>query len=347
MFIYINRLQNITQPASPSLLGNTVWSLSNCCRGKPQVALHFVQPAIPVLAKLLSDSSISKNIIADACWALSYLSDGDDDRIQAVMESGVTSSLVALLQGDESRIITPCLRALGNFVSGNDAQTQNVIDCGILPVMKNLLTHAKKSVRKEANWLLSNIAAGTQSQINQILEYPAEIRAVVDSAQDAEWEVRKEALWVLSNMCTGGTKDHVQMLVQHDVIAALCSVLTLSDSKITMVAMEAIERILKVGESLGSVGESYLRYLDEAGGFDKLEELQEHVNEEVYEKALSIIDTYLGGDEVEAENLLPQTDGNQFVFGPTVTNTQGKTLDGATTNDMNPAAPLQQFNFQF
>ena len=211
--------------------------------------------------------------------------------------------------------------------------------------MNKLLNNPKKSIRKESHWLLSNIAAGTKSQIADIVQYPDDLKTVVHSAINAEWDVRKEAVWVISNMCTGGTDEHIQSLVSLEAIDALCSVLTLSDTRITMVAMEAIENILKVGVRLGSVGEAYPRYLDEAGGIEKLEELQAHENEDIYEKALHIIDTYLGGEEVEDENLVPQTDGNQFVFGASA-DTQGKVMND-DEEQVHSAAPLQQFNFQF
>ena len=340
-----NRLQNIIQPESQSLLENAIWALSNFCRGKPHVSLDAIRPAISVLAGIVSDQTVERNIVVDACWALSYLSDGDDERIQAVMDSGVTPNLVHLLYSDEPRVITPTLRTLGNFVSGNDQQTQAVIDLGILQTLNKLLNNPKKSIRKEAHWLLSNIAAGTKAQIGDIVKYPNDLKSVVQSAINAEWDVRKEAIWVISNMCTGGTDEHIQILVSLEAIDALCSVLTLSDAKITMVAMEAIENILKVGERLGSVGEAYPRYLDEACGIEKLEELQAHENEEIYQKALHIIDSYLGGEEIEDENLVPQTDGNQFVFGAS-TDGQGKVMND-DEGESHSAAPLQQFNFQF
>jgi importin subunit alpha-6/7 len=74
-------LQNIAQPSSVSLLKNAVWTLSNFCRGKPQPPLERVRPAIPMLATLLAQCQ-DTDVLQDACWALSYLSDGDNSRIQ-------------------------------------------------------------------------------------------------------------------------------------------------------------------------------------------------------------------------------------------------------------------------
>ena len=52
-------------------------------------------PALHVLTKLIY--SLDDEVLIDACWAISYLSDGTNDKIQAVIESGVARRLVDLL----------------------------------------------------------------------------------------------------------------------------------------------------------------------------------------------------------------------------------------------------------
>ncbi len=67
---------------------NAVWALSNLCRGKnPPPDFSKVAPALEILARLLFNNDT--DVLADTCWALSYLSDGPNEKIQAVIDSGV------------------------------------------------------------------------------------------------------------------------------------------------------------------------------------------------------------------------------------------------------------------
>lgn len=324
---------NIQNPANDSLLSNVVWAMSNLCRGKPQPALETVAPAIPHLCKIIESGK--KEALMDACWALSYLSDGNDARIDAVVRTGITSTLVNLLRSDNATIITPALRTLGNFVSGNDTHTQAVIDANVMDVVLPLLNHHKKNIRKETCWLLSNIAAGNHGQINALVSRPEILSAVLKLVHNAEWEVRKEATWVASNIATGGHALHVHCLVELGGITSLCSVIDSADPKILLVILEAIQSILKVGDANGR---DYIGFVDECDGLDKIENLQEHENTNVYEKAVFIIETFFGIDEGEDENLVPTIDGDTFAFGLPTKGMEEDVVDA-------PQQPLQLFNF--
>lgn len=78
-----------------SLVRNVVWVMSNLVRGKPRVAWGHAAPFIPVLAQLIS-ASTDEEVLTDAAWALSYISDGEDERGAAVVAAGVIPRLVSL-----------------------------------------------------------------------------------------------------------------------------------------------------------------------------------------------------------------------------------------------------------
>ena len=57
-----------------SLLRMIVWTLMNLCRGKPQPVFHLLRPALNILSELvLLNTTTDKEVLVNACWALSYL----------------------------------------------------------------------------------------------------------------------------------------------------------------------------------------------------------------------------------------------------------------------------------
>ena len=60
---------------------NATWTISNLCRGKaPYPNFDIVKECIPTLHQLLYTQD--DEVIADAAWALSYLTDGDNYKIE-------------------------------------------------------------------------------------------------------------------------------------------------------------------------------------------------------------------------------------------------------------------------
>jgi len=336
-------LKNITQPANESLLKNCTWSLSNLARGKPHPAKELIAPAFPILANLIN--STDREVVIDATWALSYLSDGSDERIATVVNSGVVPTLVSLLASGKAQVIVPALRCLGNIVSGSDDQTQAVVDSGVLANLVPLLSHQKKGIRKETCWMLSNIAAGSKAQLAELMRTSGLIAPVLEQlAPSAEWDVRKEAAWVVSNVSTGGTSAHVHKLVEHGAIRPLCDLLDVGDVNILIVALDALDAVLK---SAGSAVQSFVDLIDEANGVERVENLQTHESAEVYKRCVNLISTYFGGedDDDDAENLAPQmTDGATFSFGTSATAAPTVFKFGGDAPAVAPA-PTGQFSF--
>ncbi|KAL2231279.1 UNVERIFIED_CONTAM: Importin subunit alpha [Sesamum indicum] len=311
-------LAQLNEHAKLSMLRNATWTLSNFCRGKPQPVFEQTRPALPILQQLIHSSD--EEVLTDACWALSYLSDGTNDKIQAVIDSGVCPRLVELLLHPSPTVLIPALRTVGNIVTGDDLQTQCIISCNALPCLLNLLSGShKKSIKKEACWTISNITAGNREQIQGVIEANI-IGPLVQLLQNAEFDVKKEAAWAISNATSGGTHEQIKYLVSQQCIKPLCDLLVCPDPRIVTVCLEGLENILKVGEAeknLGRTGDVnlYGQMIEDAEGLEKIENLQSHDNIEIYEKAVKILETYWLEEDDEPA---PPGDASQqqgFQFG--------------------------------
>eukprot|EP00798_Chlamydomonas_sp_ICE-L_P019231 gene19231-25856_t len=309
-------LEQFTEHAKVTMFRNAAWTLSNFCRGKPAPPFQITRTALPSLNSLVR--SADEEVLTDACWALSYLSDGDNDRIDRVLESGVCPRLVELLMHPCTTVLVPALRTVGNIVTGNDLQTQHVLSNGLLMPLLKLLSSPKKSIKKEACWTISNITAGTKEQIQAVIDAQL-LPPMIHLLGTAEFDIKKEAAWAISNATSGGSAEQIRTLVQAGAIKPLCDLLAVNDTKIITVALEGLENILKVGAHFkkmpGSNGANpFATLVEDAEGLDKIESLQDHPNEELYEKAVQILEAYFDVEEGEDQNLAPQMDAAQGTY---------------------------------
>ncbi|KAN0026006.1 hypothetical protein ACTFIV_006986 [Dictyostelium citrinum] len=300
-----------------SLIQNIAWTVSNLCRGKPQPDFSIVSQCLPAINELINIDNLPSEIYGDLCWALSYLCDGPNTKIQTVIDSGVVPRLVKLLEYPESIVFTPALRAVGNIVTGESAQTQVVIDNNGVELITRLLSVQKKSIRKESCWALSNITAGEPSQIDVVVSNPKTVSTLISLLSHSEHDIKREACWALSNSTNNSSFKSIQTLVRHNILKHFIDLLNSQDLVILKIVLEGLINIVREGEKVKTKTgvNPYVNMILELEGDSIIYDLQEHQSKDVFKKASELVEFFENSDYSDSENSEPNINQNgQYEF---------------------------------
>ena len=80
------------------------------------------------------------------------------------------------------------------------------------------------------------------------------------------------------------------------MLKPFCDLLAAKDDKTVGVVLDGVTNILATAEKLGET-DKVAMMVEECGGLDRIEALQSHENEQIYHKALQIIETFFPDGE--------------------------------------------------
>ncbi len=293
-------IKNLMESNNESFLRTGTWFLSNLVRGKPSPDFDRIAASLDPLYRVLHLED--EEILGNACWAISYITDGEDDRIQAVVETDLVPRLVELMMSNNQEIVTPALRAVGNIVTGTEEQTQSALDMGCLTAVHDIMKNSSDSnVLKECCWTISNITAGTDSQIQQVLESGV-VPLLLHLMEEGEFNVRKEAAWSVTNAISRGSDEQVEYLMNAGFLKALVGLLLSHDCETVIMCLEGLSRVLEIGNAMSNVDVNpYTIALESNDGLDIIENLQNH-SPKIHKMVGNILDQYFGGKEESVFN---------------------------------------------
>uniref|UniRef100_A0A158Q8R1 Importin subunit alpha n=1 Tax=Elaeophora elaphi TaxID=1147741 RepID=A0A158Q8R1_9BILA len=281
-----------------------VWAASNLCRGKdPPVDLEKIAVLLPLFNEALYSSD--SLIISDACRAFGRLLDATpESSYKDILKPSTIECLVEHMGNPNSKISLAALLAVGNIVSGDDEQTQSVLNCAnALNYIHRLLLDGEQKTKREVCWVLSNITAGTSSQIQTIFDAGI-IPSLIQILKTETFQVRSEACWVIANAISGGNREHISQIVREGALIPLSDMLTVMDCSVVVVVLKALAEILDCGEYCKVDGQNpYATRLEELNVIDKLEFLMLSANTEIFFKACAIMEKYyLREDDEDINN---------------------------------------------
>jgi importin subunit alpha-1 len=230
-----------------TLRRHMTWAISNLCRGTPAPPLSGVASALPYLAAMLQYPD--SEVVTDAMWSLSYISDGTNDRISAVLAHGVLPGIMYhLLSGAGKPIETPALRCLGNIVSGDGHQTTLAVEHGAITVLCAMLRaqvpNPRVATKKEILWALSNIAAGNDQQNSALLQAGV-FDLIANYIAIDDQSIRKEAQWTVANALEGASPADRTAIISSTSFRALLN--AASSHRICLAGVEGIATALQRG----------------------------------------------------------------------------------------------------
>jgi len=284
-----------------SLMTNLTWSLSNIVRQKMPNSSDIVTAVLPTLTRLLMLQD--NNIISDACWAFSYLT--QQGHIGPILDTGIVCQrLVELISIPErsDKILIPAVRTIGNIVSGDESETDAIINCNALPAMLGLLNHEKTTLRKEVCWAISNIAAGNSEQVQKIIDCQGLINKLVSLLKTDKFEIKKECSWALSNLTTTCSPEQVSSLLKCDVIEAMVPMINTNDVKLQKVLLEGLNNIVAMASRFDDSSSLLLESFQNCGDLSMLETVRDQNQGIVRAWVTTIIDIVYKGEDKNKTN---------------------------------------------
>ncbi|CAN7037030.1 unnamed protein product [Brassica oleracea var. botrytis] len=292
-------------PDKGSTVRTAAWALSNLIKGpesKAAAQLVGVDGMVDAILRLLKRSD--EEIAMEIAWIVVYLSALSDIATSMLLKGCILQLLVERLATSNSlHLLIPVLRSLGNFVSVDPKAMLTILIGG-----KNTEVHwcackclrsEHRVLKKEAAWVLSNIAAGSIEHKRMIHSTEA-MPLLIGLLSTSPFDIRKEVAYVLGNLCVesaeGDTKrriiqEHLVSIVSGGCLPGFINLVRSPDIEDARLGLQFIELVLR-----GMPNGEGSKLVEGEDGIDAMERLQFHENEELRVMANSLVDKYFGED---------------------------------------------------
>jgi len=294
-------------PQTLALVRTAAFALSNQARGQNAKLEDFLQLNIaPILVRILDTNeemtddatavvptTTTTEILIEVAWILTYLT-AQVSNSQILTDAGLLPLLVRHLASSHHGLVIPVLRAIGNIIARSDSMTDQFLDPAmsppLVPILRALLSSNHRAIRKEAAYVVSNIAGGPSRHADQLMAHPSGvIVGLSEILRSSQFDISREAAYAISNIASNPR--HMETLVGvPGLVAGMLALLSSPDSEVVHVGIAFVEMVLTLHPEGPAI-------IQNENGIEKLEALQFHKNQELYTLANHLVDKYFGEDD--------------------------------------------------
>ena len=276
----------------------STWAISNFFRVKPIPNYETSYKCFKIIARVIMIyETINKEFIIDSTFILSILTKFYKQFLKEIVDVDLLPHIIKYLDIDNKSIIMICLRIVGNIAAEDNANlTQKLFDLNILDKLKYTLFNESVSIRKESAFILSNLAAGTQRQIQIIIEQNF-LQILHKVFKNDLPKVKKEVLYAIGNLSSVEDEKYMKKLVDDGILIFINDCIKDEDAKSIALGLEILGNVLAFGKKTGELN-YFIKEIETMGMVDVLEKLQTHDDQIIYEKTMDILDNYFETENV-------------------------------------------------
>ncbi|KAG4959488.1 hypothetical protein JHK87_036121 [Glycine soja] len=299
-------LARMMLPNRGSTVRTAAWALSNLIKGPdPKAATELVRIDGVLDAIIRQLKKADDELATEVAWVVVYLSALSNIATSMLVKSNVLELLVHKLATSNSlQLMIPVMISTTSKVISLPVIHMQFLDLAlqannVIQVLVKCLNCENRVLKKEASWVLSNIAAGSVEH-KQLIYSSEAVPVLLRLLSAAPFDIRKEVAYVLGNLCVSPTKgddkpslilEHLVSLVEKGCLPGFIDLVRSADIEAARLGLQFIELVLR-----GMPNGKGPKLVEQEDGIEAMERFQFHENEDLRTMANTLVDKYFGED---------------------------------------------------
>ncbi|XP_020518750.1 importin subunit alpha-9 isoform X3 [Amborella trichopoda] len=290
-----------------SMARTAAWALSNLIKGPhPWAATELIKINGALDAIIRHMKKADDELATEVAWVVVYLTALSNSATSLLVNSDLVQLLVGRLAASEClQLLIPVLRSIGNLVACDSHVADEVLAAGygttdnVMGALVKCLSSDHRVLKKEAAWVLSNIAAGSLAH-KQLIYFSDALPLLLHLLSTAPFDIRKEVAYALGNVCVVQSEgshqpnlilDHLVSLVDRGCLPGFISLVRSPDLEAARLGLQFLEMVMR-----GLPNGRGPKLVEREDGIDAMERFQFHENEHLRSMANELVDKYFGED---------------------------------------------------